>query len=1149
MTRQRSSPDMDSKVLDDSQQQAQSDCLGLKERLREHPLFSRCMKHERSEIRRVRVGHRTSPTLEEEAWVPEKFINNRIVTSKYTLLNFLPKNLFEQFRRVANFYFLVVGIVQLLIDTPITPVTSILPLVFVISVTAVKQGYEDWLRHKADRRVNHRKSTVLEGGRPKLCRSMDIKVGDIVCVRVNDEFPCDMVLLSSSDPQGKCYITTANLDGETNLKTQTCVPETRKYQKDGELEELQALIECEQPVPDLYTFNGRLYLVHQGERILRSLSIENVLLRGARLRNTSYVYGCAIYTGQESKMALNSKHKKNKVSQIERRMNTFLFLFLFLLFLLSSTFTALEHWHIHHIELPWCILEETHDLSVKTLIEDFLSFMVLFNYVIPVSLYVTVEMQKFLGSLFFHWDAEMFDDSINSQALANTSDLNEELGQVEYLFTDKTGTLTDNNMCFRMCSIGGTLYEDIHGQLCSLATHDHRPFPVSGMTGLMEEFFTVLVLCHTVRVDNLSNAEPGDGTSSVFSSCGEDYDYQASSPDEKALVEACRRFGIIYHGTYDQYMEVSFFRQMRKFLILHVLEFSPTRRCMSVIVQNEQGEVYLLCKGAEVSVFDKISAADSDAIQTARAQVDQLAVLGLRTLAIAHRKLTPEQYEQVNALLMEAKTSLQDREQKVEEAYTQVERDLTLLGVTGVEDKLGEQVPETIVALRHAGIKVWVLTGDKQETAVNISYSTGHFHKGMSELYVTAMTSSQQCQEKMTSLQRRTTLSEGEAEHVLVIDGQSLGFALATKECRALLLGLCYSCVAVLCCRMSPLQKAEVVRLVKHSKQHPVTAAIGDGANDVSMIQEAHIGLGIMGKEGRQAVQSSDYAFGKFRFLSRALLLHGHFYYHRLSILVQYFFYKNVAFIMPQIFYQVFTVFSQQTLYDPFCLLFYNITFTSLPILVYSLSEQHLSRSKLLDKPAQYMRITSNANLSWGRFLLWSALGIWHGTVCFFGVFLLFSGQQSLQSDGKMYGLSALGGIVNTAVVFVVNFKLALLIRYWCWPIVAAFLFSAVGNLALSFIGSCFIFPDWATDTNNYYWVQVQFMSSLTVWLSLLLLIFISLIPDILLRTVQDIHNHRTVYRPASSGAQPSTLVGPSRSRSRSAENSRGIALSSERRL
>lgn len=1072
-------------------------------------VFERCLKDDRPDVRTVPVGNNPCASLAGDGYVPHKYSDNRIVSSKYTVLTFLPKNLFEQFRRIANFYFLFVGIIQLLIDTPVTPITSILPLVFVISVTAVKQGYEDWLRHKADREVNHRRSAVVERGRLKDCRSMDIKVGDIVRVQINEEFPCDMVMLSSSDREGNCYITTANLDGETNLKTHISILETRRCQLDSDFERLQAMIECEQPQADLYSFVGRIHIIHNEERVLRSLAIENILLRGARLKNTTYVFGCAIYTGQETKMALNSRFKKTKFTRIERRMNSFLIIFLLLLFVLCSVFTGLKHWYTTHFALPSYIPAGKDGLTAMMVIEDFLSFMVIFNYIIPISLYVTVELQKFIGSLFFSWDVDMYDECNNLPALVNTSDLNEELGQVEYLFTDKTGTLTENSMYFRLCSIDGTVYEESEGRLCQFPALEYYNSPLILTSGVLESFFMVLVLCHTVHLDRVSGGNAGQGAATVDSPNGQDYNYQASSPDEKALVEACRRFGIVYHGSSDGCMEVTFLSQMRRYRLHHVLEFSSERRCMSVVVEDEAGTVWLLCKGAEVALFPKTT---QGSLEAAQKHVDQFAVLGLRTLAVAMKTLTPQELSRANHILSEAKTSLQDRDQKVLEAYSSLEQGLTLLGVTAVEDKLQDCVPDTITALRRAGIKVWVLTGDKEETAVNISYSTGHIHTGMVELRLTKATNTQTCIDDITRHERLVTMSDRGEDYALIVDGQTLTFALTNH--RPFFLQLCQHCVAVLCCRMSPIQKAQVVRLMKKSAGYPVTAAIGDGANDVSMIQEADVGLGIMGKEGRQAVTNSDYAFGKFKFLSRVLMMHGHYYYIRLSTLVQYCFYKNVAFISAQVFYQFFCRFSQQTVFDPFYLLFYNITFTSLPILVFGIFEQHLHRDKLIAKPTLYRRISRNSNMSWLKFTQWAALGLWHGSVCFFGGFLLLYGDPSLRPDGQLYGLTAWGSMINMAIIFVVNLKLVLMTYYWSWPMLAGFAFSTVGNLALSFVVTSFLWPSWATANNSFYRVQTQLMSSITVWLFFLIVLSVALTPDMLMRIYHDIRNHRTVYKP-----------------------------------
>ncbi|CAG5135254.1 unnamed protein product, partial [Candidula unifasciata] len=625
--------------------------------------------------------------------------DNTVVSSKYTLLTFLPKNLFEQFRRIANFYFLSVACIQFIIDTPVTPLTSTLPLIFVISVTAVKQGYEDWLRHQADNDVNTRRAVIIRNGKQVIARAMDIKVGDIVKVQRNEEFPCDLVMLSSEDALGQCFVTTANLDGETNLKTFTCLHETRHCSTPEELGKLRARITCKPHVADLYTFQGVMEV--EGEPNSKSLGPENLLLRGARLKNTEFIFGCAVFTGKDTKMALNSKSKQTKFSRVERKMNTFLVVFLVVLLLEAVLCTALKFLFETKHGVPWYVPRETSKAKVVKVIENTLAFMILFNYIIPISLYVTIEMQKFLGSLFFSSDIGMYDPTIDECAQANTSDLNEELGQVEYLFTDKTGTLTENTMMFRRCCIGSRQFEVVDETFCERL--DNGTIKVTSDVQFTEEmynFFKVLVLCHTVRVDR-HLGQYGDETV-WYNSTEEEYEYQASSPDEKALVEACCKYGIIYHGTSDGILRVSFHQEMKIFKLLHTLPFDPMRKRMSIIIQDENEQYYLLCKGAEVAILDRVVNGDIDRVQTL---INEYAVLGLRTLAIAERKLSLEEFQEYHEKLRKAKTSLHRRDEMLAEVYNEIEQQLTLLGATAVEDKLQDQVPQTIEALRMAGIK------------------------------------------------------------------------------------------------------------------------------------------------------------------------------------------------------------------------------------------------------------------------------------------------------------------------------------------------------------------------------------------------------------------------------------------------------------
>uniref|UniRef100_A0A7N6FIC8 Phospholipid-transporting ATPase n=1 Tax=Anabas testudineus TaxID=64144 RepID=A0A7N6FIC8_ANATE len=1011
----------------------------------------------------VYIGHKEPPPGA-EAYIPQRYPDNRIVSSKYTFWNFIPKNLFEQFRRIANFYFLVIFLVQLIIDTPTSPVTSGLPLFFVITVTAIKQGYEDWLRHKADCSINECPVDVVQQGKVVRTQSHKLRVGDIVMVREDETFPCDLILLSSSRHDGTCYVTTTSLDGESSHKTYYAVPDTMAFRTEREVDSLHATIECEQPQPDLY----------------KPLGAENLLLRGATLKNTQHIYAVAVYTGMETKMALNYQSKSQKRSAVEKSMNAFLIVYLCILISKAVINTVLKYawqwspdrdepWYNHRTEIE----RQRHVIRAFT---DFLAFMVLFNYIIPVSMYVTVEMQKFLGSYFITWDEEMFDEELGEGAQVNTSDLNEELGQVEYVFTDKTGTLTENNMEFIECCVDGNVYIPhaiCNGQILSAASSidmiDASPGGYRRVSVWEHEdlFFRALCLCHTVQV---KEEETVDGIKRGIHQGRPTSFYISSSPDEVALVEG-----------------------MKRFELLHVLNFDSVRRRMSVIVKTSSGEYLLFCKGADSSIFPRVVSGKLEQVKARE---------GLRTLCVAYRRLSASEYEQACHHLTEAKLALQDREQRLAQAYDIIERDFVLLGATAVEDRLQEKAADTIESLHKAGMKVWVLTGDKMETAAATCYASKLFRRSTQILELTKKRTEEQSLHDVLFELNRTVLRQHCLDFGLIIDGATLSAVLKPNQegaghgnYREIFLEICRNCSAVLCCRMAPLQKAQIVKLIKASKEHPITLAIGDGANDVSMILEAHVGIGIMGKEGRQAARNSDYAIPKFKHLKKMLLVHGHYYYIRIAELVQYFFYKNVCFIFPQFLYQFFCGFSQQPLYDTAYLTLYNISFTSLPILLYSLVEQHVTMETLKREPSLYRDIAKNSLLRWPVFLYWTCLGVFDAVTFFFGAYFLFD-NTTFTSNGQMFGNWTFGTLVFTVLVFTVTLKLALDTHHWTWINHFVIWGSLLFYVIFSLLWGGIIWP--FLNYQRMYYVFMQMLSSGPAWLSIILLITVSLLPDVI---------------------------------------------------
>ncbi|XP_043314384.1 phospholipid-transporting ATPase IG [Cervus canadensis] len=1075
-----------------------------------------------------RVGTRTvfvgnHPVSETEAYIAQKFCDNRIVSSKYTLWNFLPKNLFEQFRRIANFYFLIIFLVQVTVDTPTSPITSGLPLFFVITVTAIKQGYEDWLRHRADNEVNKSTVYIIENAKRVKKESEKIKVGDIVEVQADETFPCDLILLSSCTVDGTCYVTTASLDGESNCKTHYAVRDTTELRTVESIDNLRAAIECEQPQPDLYKFVGRINIYSNSlEAVARSLGPENLLLKGATLKNTKKIYGVAVYTGMETKMALNYQGKSQKRSAVEKSINAFLIVYLFILLTKAAICTTLKYvWQsTPHNDEPWYnqkTQKERETWKVLKMFTDFLSFMVLFNFIIPVSMYVTVEMQKFLGSFFISWDNDFYDEEINEGALVNTSDLNEELGQVDYVFTDKTGTLTENSMEFIECCIDGHKYKGVAQETDGLSQTD-GPLPYLDRADKSREelFLRALCLCHTVEV------KTNDTVDGVTQSA--ELTYMSSSPDEIALVKGAKKYGFTFVGVQNGYMRVENQRkEIEEYELLHTLNFDAVRRRMSVIVKTHSGDILLFCKGADSAVFPRVQ---NHEIELIKVHVEHNAMEGYRTLCVAFKEISPDDYERVNRQLIEAKMALQDREEKMEKVFDEIETDMHLIGATAVEDKLQDQAAETIEALHAAGLKVWVLTGDKMETAKSTCYACRLFQTNTELLELTTKTieESERKEDRLHELlteYRKKLLREfpkstrslkkavdRTSNMDLIIDGSTAAsHSKYSSQAPVLTIYKAFSYrlheVPSSCSASDgPITEAEIVRMVKNLKGSPITLSIGDGANDVSMILESHVGIGIKGKEGRQASRNSDYSVPKFKHLKKLLLAHGHLYYVRIAHLVQYFFYKNLCFILPQFLYQFFCGFSQQPLYDAAYLTMYNICFTSLPILAYSLLEQHINIDTLTSDPRLYMKISGNAMLQLGPFLYWTFLAAFEGTVFFFGTYFLFQ-TTSLDENGKVYGNWTFGTIVFTVLVFTVTLKLALDTRFWTWINHFVIWGSLAFYVFFSFFWGGIIWP--FLKQQRMYFVFAQMLSSVSIWLAIILLIFISLSPEILLIVLKSV--------------------------------------------
>lgn len=1010
-------------------------------------------KHPPEEERKVRANDRE---------YNEKFqyANNCIKTSKYNVITFLPVNLFEQFQEVANTYFLFLLILQLIPQiSSLSWFTTIVPLVLVLTITAVKDATDDYFRHKSDNQVNNRQSQVLINGILQNEKWMNVRVGDIIKLENNQFVAADLLLLSSTEPHGLCYIETAELDGETNMKVRQGLPVTSELGDTNKLAKFDGEVICEPPNNKLDKFTGTLYWKENKY----SLNNQNMLLRGCVLRNTELCFGLVIFAGPDTKLMQNSGRTKFKRTSIDRLMNT-LVLWIFGFLICMGIILAIGNSIWEHevgvrfqIFLPW---DEAVDSAFFSGFLSFWSYIIILNTVVPISLYVSVEVIRLGHSYFINWDRKMYYARKNTPAEARTTTLNEELGQVEYIFSDKTGTLTQNIMTFNKCSIHGKSYGDIMDVLghksdlrerCEPVDFSFNPLADKKFTfydpSLLEavklgnpfvhDFFRLLSLCHTVMSEEKSE--------------GQLY-YKAQSPDEGALVTAARNFGFVFRFRTPKTITVHEMGRPITYELLAILDFNNIRKRMSVIVRNPEGKICLYCKGADTILFERLHHSNQDLMNITNDHLNEYAADGLRTLVLAYKELDDLCYEEWAEKLFQASISLDNRDEKVAMVYDEIEQDMMLLGATAIEDKLQEGVPETIAILTLANIKIWVLTGDKQETAVNIGYSCKMLTDDMTEVFIItghtvydvreelrkarekmidssrALGNGFSYQEKVSPPRIPSVLEAVSGEYALIINGHSLAHALEADMEQEFLETAC-ACKAVICCRVTPLQKANVVELVKKYKK-AVTLAIGDGANDVSMIKTAHIGVGISGQEGIQAVLASDYSFSQFKSLQRLLLVHGRWSYLRMCKFLCYFFYKNFAFTMVHFWFGFFCGFSAQTVYDQYFITLYNIVYTSLPVLAMGVFDQDVTEMRSLEYPKLYEPGQLNLLFNKREFFICIAQGIYTSVVIFFipyGAFAEATRDDGIQlSDYQSFAVS-----VATSLVIVVSVQIGLDTGYW----------------------------------------------------------------------------------------------------------------------
>ena len=1036
----------------------------------------------------------------------KNFGSNYISTARYRWWNFIPLNLFNQFRKVSNFYFLIIMIVALIPNvSPLSPLSSVLPLIFVVGVAMIKDGYEDFKRHQADRRANSSLVRVLRVGSSGQAEmqeipSADVVVGDYVYLTNGDEVRADLLLLSSSGPEGGAFIETANLDGETNLKGRKAPELTASENFQETLHARDISIQTMPNDPNLHDWTGVMRT--NGQEV--SVGIEQFLYRSCIVKNTQWCYGVVLYTGKETKMMKNLTERPHKVSNLEKKLNYLvgvLMIFNLLALIACTIFGSLwnkdnrDIWYLQQVLRNY----PAHEINGTMPIFRFLTYFILLSFLIPISLFVTLELCKLVQARLMLMDHRMF-KYMNGKwehCRPNTSDLNEQLAQVKFIFTDKTGTLTENRMNYKR---GDILGERVDSEDWGQSNRTLWQSPDPQLRARSLTYFKALALCHTIQ--------PFDDDK-----CTKEFlqrnplhrVYDGASPDEIALVKTAVEHNVILVERSTRKMDLVIANKPVSFEILATLEFTPDRKMMSIIVREPDGRIQLYTKGADSFVIPRLNQqATVTHLPPLVRELGYLGKLGLRTLIVAGKTITQAEFNEWNAKFIQAGKSLTNRSKIVDEVCLMMEKNLDIIGLTAIEDKLQEEVPETLQFFLQAGVVIWMLTGDKRETAVTIAATSSLANPARDAIIHIDIGDNKRDSTEAANLvasqlnEIENAVAKGDRNVTFVIDGAALEVVMAPAF-NAKFVELSQRVNSAVCCRLTPLQKSRVVDMFQ-TTTGSTALAIGDGANDVSMIQKGRVGVGIVGLEGAQAALAADYAVPRFKHLKPLCCIHGRYAQVRNALCITYSFYKNVCVALFQFYYVFYCGGSGMTFFEGWLITFFNVLFTSLSPLAVGFFEKDIPEEPLLNMPELFPAMARGKFFDWKALLQWFGSAIIHSLALFFAMFQMQM-RQDTGSDSYRVGDSVFHGtIVLVTAITLVSCKLALHIHYWQWMIISSiivafvlvFLFLSIYAALKSLLGQTF-----------FYWVPFLLFGQPKFWLFPLLVIGALIVSDLFIITLR----------------------------------------------
>lgn len=1077
---------------------------------------------------------------------PFSATSNKMNNCKYNLFLFLPMFLWEQYKYFGNLYFLLLAVTQFFDRLKVGfMITYIGPIIFILGFSLLKEIWDHFTTWKKDQEYNREKFEVLRNGEWASIDSARIRVGDLIKLKKRQRVPADMIFLGSirrgsekrrSDPDSQLgseislsqtnhnelpqntenlastFVTTDQLDGETDLKQRQSLKCTFQLLKRGvcALTDTRWKLTIEEPNDQIYSFKG--FAEFRGGREL--IRLNNTLWMGMRV-TTGGVVGMVIFNGRETKMALNSRKKASKMGKTDLEIDRIIIGLFCILTSISVLIMALSGNF-----LGWSGLFYV------------LRILILLSSIIPISMRVLIDFAK------IYYCIEIGKDKELPQTVTRNSSLPEELARVEYLLSDKTGTLTKNEMIFQQFvtkkihlkfnefgnlkkflsgdpkrneSHSGLHFSDPEnrkrynfesGDLISEGSSRlsysspkseselgqsaqnifdqfedsaHGNFGDKGgpsgreMKEHLEERILAFLLCNNVKV---TRDEKGERA------------IQGASPDELCIVDFARDLGYEIISRSKHHLKLRNLQNAElTYSILKEFAFSSDLKRMGMLVmktvrpgsgtnhgeQTEEGsDVLFILKGADSVMAPLMKSPESQ--QFIHEETEKLAKQGYRTLVYGSKTISKAEFHQWQSRLSEAESRQAELEMGIESTAKsnvdqlrhEMEKGIEFLCVTAVEDLLRDNVRSSITNFREAGIKVWMLTGDKLETAKCVSICTGFKSEEQEFLDIVGdnvddvktqldklsteknsdmgtlgknsnfyKTNYENFQINPTTVENQqltasnpigidSNLSEALDQQecipiqdkCLLISGQTLDIILKNKELKSLFLEKAPLASSVVLCRCAPKQKSIIASILKN-KLKKIVCSVGDGGNDVGMIQASSLGIGIEGREGRQAALASDISVIEFGHLQKLLFWHGRLSYLRTSKLCNFVIHRGIIVTVIQTLFILTYYLVSISIYNGLTLLGYSTVFTTLPIFMLIL-DIDLPQEQALNYPILYRYLQEGRSLNVLTFLSWLFQSIFQGAVVLLaGIFFYHEGSFSKIVTTTFFALLLIGRLLS----------------------------------------------------------------------------------------------------------------------------------------